>query len=54
MANIRNNFPNFITCLRDGANWVVETKGKEDIEVAMKDSAAQNWCATATQLTGVH
>jgi len=53
LANIRNYFPDFIARLNDGSHWLIETKGREDIEVAMKDSAAQNWCDTATELTGV-
>lgn len=53
LANIRNYFPDFIARLNDGSHWIIETKGREDIEVAMKDNAAQNWCETATELTGV-
>jgi type III restriction enzyme len=51
LANIRNYFPDFIARLNDGSHWIIETKGREDIEVAMKDNAAQNWCETATELT---
>lgn len=51
LANIRNYYPDFIARLTDGSHWIIETKGREDIEVAMKDSAAQNWCDTATELT---
>ena len=53
LANIRNYFPDFIARLIDGSHWLIETKGREDIEVAMKDYAAQNWCDTATELTGI-
>lgn len=53
LANIRNYFPYFIARLSDGSHWLIETKGREDIEVAMKDNAAQNWCDTATALNGV-
>jgi type III restriction enzyme len=53
LANIRNYFPDFIARLIDGSHWLIETKGREDIEVAMKDNAAQNWCDTATDLTGI-
>ncbi|MFN0175504.1 MAG: DEAD/DEAH box helicase family protein [Saprospiraceae bacterium] len=53
LANIRNYFPDFIARLSDGSHWLIETKGREDIEVAMKDNAAQNWCDTATELTDV-
>lgn len=52
-ANIRNYFPDFILRLQDGSYWIAETKGREDVDVAMKDQAANNWCETATLLTGV-
>jgi type III restriction enzyme len=52
-ANIRNYFPDFILRLQEGSHWIAETKGREDVDVAMKDQAAQNWCETATMLTGV-
>ena len=50
-ANIRNYFPDFIVKLSDDNYWVVETKGREDLDVAMKDQAAQCWCENATELT---
>jgi type III restriction enzyme len=53
LANIRNYFPDFIARLANGSHWIIETKGREDIEVAMKDNAAQNWCETASGLTRV-
>jgi type III restriction enzyme len=51
LANIRNYFPDFIAVLSDGTNWILETKGREDVEVKLKDNAAINWCNTASQLT---
>ena len=52
LANIRNYFPDFISLHSDGSRWIIETKGREDIEVKLKDNAAINWCRTATDLTG--
>jgi len=52
VANIRNYFPDFIAVSDDKTNWIIETKGREDIEVRLKDNAAINWCIAATQLTG--
>ena len=52
LANIRNYFPDFIALLDDGTRWIIETKGREDVEVKLKDNAAINWCNTATELTG--
>lgn len=51
MANIRNYFPDFIAITTDDVHWLIETKGREDIEVRLKDQAATNWCAVATELT---
>ena len=51
LANIRNYFPDFITIDKDGNSWLIETKGREDVEVVLKDNAAINWCNTATELT---
>jgi type III restriction enzyme len=54
LANLRNYFPDYVVRLDDGAHWLIETKGREDIEVKMKDNAAVNWCKSATELTGVN
>ena len=51
LANIRNYFPDFIAISEDNTNWIIETKGREDIEVRLKDNAAINWCRIATELT---
>lgn len=51
LANIRNYFPDFIVIAEDGTKWIVETKGRADIEVRLKDNAAMNWCKAATELT---
>lgn len=50
-ANIRNYFPDFIVMTTEGNHWIVETKGREDIEVQLKDRAAINWCQSASSLT---
>ena len=50
-ANIRHYFPDFIVKISEIFFWIVETKGREDIEVALKDQAAINWCENATELT---
>lgn len=38
--------------LADGSHHLIETKGREDLDVAHKDRAAQLWCDNATRLTG--
>ncbi|MCS6988978.1 MAG: DEAD/DEAH box helicase family protein [Chloroherpetonaceae bacterium] len=52
-ANIRNYFPDFVAVTVDEKRWIIETKGREDIEVALKDNAAMNWRDIATALTGI-
>ncbi len=53
-ANIRHYFPDFVVKISENEFWLVETKGREDVEVALKDQAAQNWCENATKLTKVN
>ncbi len=38
--------------LTDGTHYLLETKGREDVDVAHKDRAALIWCENATLLTG--
>jgi type III restriction enzyme len=51
LANLRHYYPDFVLRLKDKTHWLVETKGREDVEVAMKDKAAELWCENATNLT---
>lgn len=50
-GNLRYYEPDFVVVLKDGAHYLVETKGREDLDVAHKDRAAQIWCENATLLT---
>lgn len=50
-VNIRNYFPDFIAVAADGTKWVIETKGREDLDVRLKDNAAILWCLNASELT---
>jgi type III restriction enzyme len=52
LSNIRNYFPDFVARVSDETHWIIETKGREDIEVRLKDEAAKRWCDNATLLTG--
>jgi type III restriction enzyme len=52
LANIRNYYPDFVAISEDETNWIIETKGREDVEVVLKDRAALNWCLTVSELTG--
>jgi type III restriction enzyme len=40
-----------VAILQDGSHHLVETKGREDPDVAHKDRAAALWCGNATELT---
>jgi type III restriction enzyme len=49
--NLRYYEPDFVAIDRDNVYHVIETKGREDIDVAFKDRAAGIWCENATLLT---
>jgi type III restriction enzyme len=55
-ADARNNLryyePDFVAVTTDGKRYLLETKGREDVDVAYKDRAATLWCENATRLTG--
>lgn len=50
-ASLRYYEPDFVAILSDGSHKLVETKGREDPDVAHKDRAAKLWCENATSLT---
>ncbi|MFQ5577770.1 MAG: DEAD/DEAH box helicase family protein [Anaerolineae bacterium] len=50
-ANLRYYEPDFVTVTKDGRHHLIETKGREDIDVKHKDRAAQLWCENASMLT---
>ena len=51
-ANLRYYEPDFVAVTTDGVHHLIETKGREDIDVKHKDRAAELWCENATTLTG--
>jgi len=51
-ANLRYYEPDFVAITSDGVHHLIETKGREDIDVKHKDRAAQLWCENAAILTG--
>lgn len=50
-TNLRYYEPDFVAVDTEGTHFVIETKGREDIDVAHKDRAARIWCENATLLT---
>ena len=51
-TNLRFYEPDFVAVLSDATCWLIETKGREDVDVAHKDRAARIWCENATLLVG--
>jgi len=49
---LRLYYPDFVVRLTDSSCLIVETKGQEDIDVALKDRRARRWCEDATRLAG--
>lgn len=49
--NLRYYEPDFVAVLSDGTHYLMETKGREDVDVAQKDRAARIWCENAPMLT---
>jgi type III restriction enzyme len=41
--------PDFFVRTQDGQYWLVETKGREDVDVSRKAKAAISWCEAATR-----
>lgn len=50
--NLRYYEPDFVAVTTEGRRYLIETKGREDVDVANKDRAATLWCENATRLTG--
>ena len=53
VGNVRYYEPDWVIVLSDGTHDLAETKGREDVDVARQDRAAQIWCENATLLTDV-
>ena len=48
---LRLYYPDFIVRLANGDHWLIETKGIEDVEVALKDARARQWARDASALS---
>jgi type III restriction enzyme len=51
VANLRYYEPDFVAVTAAGVHYLIETKGREDVDVSHKDRAARLWCEYATDLT---
>lgn len=47
-GDLSNYTPDFIVRTTDGVIWVVETKGREELDLPRKMERLQQWCADAT------
>jgi type III restriction enzyme len=52
-TNLRYYEPDFVVIGTDGTHWLIETKGREDLDVVHKDRAARIWSENATLLADV-
>ena len=50
-GNLRLYYPDFLVYTNDMQHIVIETKGREDIDVPLKDRRIRAWCQDATNLT---
>jgi len=50
--NRRHYYPDFIAVTTEGQYLIIETKGREDVDVAYKDKRAVQWCMDAERITG--
>jgi type III restriction enzyme len=50
--NRRLYYPDFIAVTTEGRYLIIETKGREDVDVAYKDKRAVQWCLDAERITG--
>lgn len=48
-GELSNYIPDFIVRTTDGRVWIVETKGREELDLPQKMARLQQWCADATE-----
>jgi type III restriction enzyme len=48
-GDLSNYTPDFIVRTTDGAVWIVEAKGREELDVPQKMARLGLWCADATE-----
>ncbi len=51
-GNLRLYYPDFVVLTDKNENMIIETKGREDVDVAHKDKRIGLWCEDATNLMG--
>lgn len=48
-GELSNYIPDFIVRTTDGRVWIVETKGREELDLPQKMARLRQWCADATE-----
>lgn len=48
-GELSNYVPDFIARTTDGGVWIVETKGREELDIPQKMARLRQWCADATE-----
>jgi type III restriction enzyme len=51
-GNLRLYYPDFVVLSNKDEHMIIETKGREDVDVAHKDKRIRLWCEDATNLMG--
>ncbi len=51
-GELSNYTPDFVVRTTNGAVWIVETKGREELDVPQKMARLRQWCADATAAEG--
>lgn len=51
-GSVANYYPDFLVKRTDSEIWVIETKGREDVDDPPKWERLQQWCADATAHDG--
>jgi len=54
LANLRNYYPDFVAVDVEGNHYLIETKGRDDLDVLQKDNYARLWCEKASALCKVN
>jgi type III restriction enzyme len=47
-GELSNYIPDFVVRTADGVVWIVETKGREELDVPQKMARLRQWCVDAT------
>ena len=50
--NLRLYYPDFVVTIEESQRLIIETKGREDVDVWHKDKRIKKWCKDATGLSG--